>query len=85
MLSWEEDVQAQALRQQGWSISAIARHLQVDRKTVRADHDRPGRQANRRHPRPPERPGDPAVPGLAEPPVVEAFAVPRSPDGLTPG
>ncbi|MGW4528005.1 Mu transposase domain-containing protein [Amycolatopsis sp. NPDC004378] len=36
MLSWEEDVQAQALRQQGWSISAIARHLQVDRKTVRA-------------------------------------------------
>ncbi|HEY3692812.1 MAG TPA: IS21 family transposase [Pseudonocardiaceae bacterium] len=36
MLSWEEDVQAQALRQQGWSISAIARHLDVDRKTVRA-------------------------------------------------
>jgi len=24
-----------ALRQQGWSISAIARHLGVDRKTVR--------------------------------------------------
>jgi transposase len=36
MLSWEDDVQAQALRQQGWSISAIARHLGVDRKTVRA-------------------------------------------------
>ena len=36
MLSWEEDVQAHALRQQGWSISAIARHLDVDRKTVRA-------------------------------------------------
>jgi hypothetical protein len=36
MLSREEDVRAQALRQQGWSISAIARHLQVDRKTVRA-------------------------------------------------
>lgn len=36
MLSWEEDVQAHALRQQGWSISAIARHLGVDRKTVRA-------------------------------------------------
>lgn len=36
MLSLEEDVQAQALRQQGWSISAIARHLGVDRKTVRA-------------------------------------------------
>lgn len=37
MLSLEEDVQAQALRQQGWSISAIARHLGVDCKTVRAD------------------------------------------------
>src|SRR3954451_8508273 len=36
MLSWEEDVQAHALRRQGWSISAIARHLGVDRKTVRA-------------------------------------------------
>lgn len=36
MLSWEEDVQAHALREQGWSISAIARHLGVDRKTVRA-------------------------------------------------
>ncbi|MFI7676371.1 IS21 family transposase [Actinophytocola sp. NPDC049390] len=36
MLSWEDDVQAHALRQQGWSISAIARHLGVDRKTVRA-------------------------------------------------
>ncbi|WP_243726904.1 terminase gpP N-terminus-related DNA-binding protein [Actinocrispum wychmicini] len=36
MLSLEEDVQAHALRQQGWSISAIARHLGIDRKTVRA-------------------------------------------------
>lgn len=36
MLSWEDDVQAHALRQQRWSISAIARHLGVDRKTVRA-------------------------------------------------
>lgn len=36
MLSLEEDVRAQALRQQGWSISAIARQLGVDRKTVRA-------------------------------------------------
>ena len=35
MLSLEEDVQAQALRQQGWSISAIARHLQINRRTVR--------------------------------------------------
>jgi transposase len=36
MLSWEEDVQVHALRGQGWTISAIARHLGRDRKTVRA-------------------------------------------------
>lgn len=35
MLLWEEDVEAHALRQQGWSISAIARHLGRDRKTIR--------------------------------------------------
>lgn len=35
MLSLEADVEAHALRQQGWSISAIARHLGIDRKTVR--------------------------------------------------
>lgn len=36
MLAREEDVEAQALRAQGWSISAIARHLGRDRGTVRA-------------------------------------------------
>ncbi|MFE8017920.1 hypothetical protein ACFU3O_34910 [Streptomyces antibioticus] len=36
MLTWEEDVDANALRRQGWSISAIARHLGHDRKTIRA-------------------------------------------------
>ncbi len=36
MLSLDDDVEAFALREQGWSISAIARHLGVDRKTVRA-------------------------------------------------
>lgn len=36
MLSWEEDVEAHALRARGWSISAIARHLGKDRKTVRS-------------------------------------------------
>ena len=36
MLTWEEDVEAHALRKRGWSISAIARHLGHDRKTVRA-------------------------------------------------
>lgn len=35
MLTWENDLQAEALRKQGWSISAIARHLGRDRKTVR--------------------------------------------------
>jgi transposase len=36
VLFWEEDVEAHALRGRGWSISAIARHLGRDRKTVRA-------------------------------------------------
>jgi transposase len=36
MLTQEEDVEIHALRKQGWSISAIARHVGHDRKTVRA-------------------------------------------------
>lgn len=36
MLTQEEDVEASALYKQGWTISAIARHLGRDRKTVRA-------------------------------------------------
>jgi transposase len=36
MLTEEEFVEATALRRRGWSISAIARHLGRDRKTVRA-------------------------------------------------
>lgn len=36
MLTREEDIDAHALRRQGWSISAIARHLGRDRKTIRA-------------------------------------------------
>ena len=35
MLTWEEDIDAHALRKRGWTISAIARHLDRDRKTVR--------------------------------------------------
>jgi len=34
MLTWEDDVEAAALRRQGWSISAIARHLGHDRQTI---------------------------------------------------
>ncbi|MGQ0824950.1 MAG: IS21 family transposase [Actinomycetota bacterium] len=36
MLAPEEDMEINALRKQGWSISAIARHLERDRKTIRA-------------------------------------------------
>jgi transposase len=36
LLSWEADVEIYALRAQGWTISAIARHVGADRKTVRA-------------------------------------------------
>ena len=36
VLTREEDIDAHALRKQGWTISAIARHLGRDRKTIRA-------------------------------------------------
>ncbi len=36
MLTQEEDVDANALHRRGWTISAIARHLHKDRKTIRA-------------------------------------------------
>jgi transcriptional regulator with XRE-family HTH domain len=36
MLSLEDDVEAYALRKQGWTISAIARHLGRTRSTIRA-------------------------------------------------
>jgi transposase len=36
MFSRSEDVEAHALLKRGWSISAIARHLERDRKTVRS-------------------------------------------------
>ena len=36
MLTQGEDVEVQALASRGWSVSAIARHLGRDRKTVRA-------------------------------------------------
>ena len=35
MLTWEDDVEVHALGKRGWSISAIARHTGLDRKTVR--------------------------------------------------
>jgi transposase len=36
MLTREEDVEVGALKAQGWSISAIARHHGRDRKTIRS-------------------------------------------------
>ena len=36
MLTREDDVDAHALHAKGWTISAIARHLGHDRKTIRA-------------------------------------------------
>src|SRR3954466_8403560 len=36
MLTQREDVEAHALKERGWSVSAIARHLGRDRKTVRS-------------------------------------------------
>jgi hypothetical protein len=36
MMTPEGDVEAHALRKQGWTISATARHLDRDRKSVRA-------------------------------------------------
>jgi transposase len=36
MLTQGEDVEVRALYQRGWSISAIARHLGKDGKTIRA-------------------------------------------------
>ena len=35
MLTWEKNVEAAALKRQGWTISAIARHLGHDCKTIR--------------------------------------------------
>src|SRR4051794_37844581 len=43
MLTREDDIDVHALRRQGWTISAIARHLGHDRKTIRAYLN--GRQA----------------------------------------
>jgi len=51
MLTWENNVEASALRNQGWSISAIARHLGHDRKTIRDYLDgkrTPGERASSR-------------------------------------
>jgi hypothetical protein len=51
MLTQREGLEAHALRERGWAISVIARHLERDRKMVRANLDRPrGRPASGRRP-----------------------------------
>ncbi len=54
MLTQEDDVDIHALRKRGWSISAIARHLNLDRKTVR-DRLNGKRQVGVRKPAGPDR------------------------------
>jgi hypothetical protein len=48
MLTWENCVEAQALRTKGWSISASANHLGHDRKTIRANLNGERRPGERR-------------------------------------
>lgn len=52
MLTREDDIDVHALHRQGWTISAIARHLGRDRKTIRAYLN--GRQAGSRAPAGPD-------------------------------
>jgi transposase len=54
MLTREDDVDAHALHRRGWTISAIARHLGHDRKTIRAylHGDRVAGQRRRSEPDP---------------------------------
>jgi hypothetical protein len=54
MITRGEDVEASALRQRGWSVTTIARHLERDRKTVRA-YLRGDREAGVRHRSEPDR------------------------------
>ncbi len=62
MISTGDDVEAHALRKRGWTISAIARHLGHDRKTVR-DHLSAKREPGVRR-RPSPDPLEPFVPYL---------------------
>lgn len=58
MLTREDDVDAHALYRRGWTISAIARHLGHDRKTIRA-YLRGDRVAGQRQPAGPADPFEP--------------------------
>jgi len=77
MFTGEEDMEATALRARGWSVSAIARHLGRDRKTVRDDLNGTRVPGERRRPEPD--PFEPFVPyvrqRLADDPHVWATAL----------
>jgi transposase len=64
MFTGNEDMEATALREQGWSISAIARHLGRDRQTIR-NHLNGTRVAGQRRRSDPD-PFEPFVPYLRE-------------------
>ena len=36
MLTWEDDLELHALRKRGWTITAVANHAKLDRKTAPA-------------------------------------------------
>lgn len=61
MFTREEDVEASALRKRGWTISAIARHLGRDRKTIRAYLDGDREPGQRRRAQDPFAPFEPYV------------------------
>jgi transposase len=64
MFTGNEDMEATALREQGWSISAIARHLGRNRETIR-NHLNGTRVAGERRRAGPD-PFEPFVPYLRE-------------------
>ena len=74
MFTGNEDMEATALREQGWSISAIARHLGRDRKTIR-NHLSTGQRVPGERRRSEPDPFEPFVPYLRA-------AAPRGPTRL---
>ena len=76
ILTRGDDVEAHALAERGWSISAVARHLGRDRKTARA-YVRGERTAGVRRSAVPD-PLEPFVPYLAPRLVDVGMTIPTS-------
>jgi hypothetical protein len=83
MFSVGEDVEADALFKRGWTVSAIARHLERDRKTVRS-YLSGERQAGVRRPARPIRRGQARCKGTPTPTCTvscsQRFNTRRAPD-----